>query len=181
VRPTTDRVREAIFDILGSLLVLDGLRVLDLFAGTGAMGIEALSRGAGSATFVDHDPDAVSGIAANLVSTGLAGPAATVVRRDALDFLSANSTARSGTSAQGPSGESAPGTHPVFELAFCDPPYDFADWPRLFLDLPSDVAVLESGSEVPVPADWMVIRHRRYGGTLVTVVRGAQDRRGGPA
>jgi 16S rRNA (guanine966-N2)-methyltransferase len=160
VRPTTDRVREAIFDILGSLLDLDGLSVVDLFAGTGAMGIEALSRGAGSVTFVDRDELAVSGVRANLVSTGLAGPAATVLRRDALDFVAAHD--------QG------------FDLALCDPPYDFDGWPRLLAGLRAGVAVLESGSQLSVPARWMVIRNRRYGSTLVTVVRGAQDRRGGP-
>ncbi len=60
VRPTSDRVSESIFDILGSLVDLNGLRVADLFAGTGAMGIEALSRGAGSVTFVESDERAVS-------------------------------------------------------------------------------------------------------------------------
>ena len=67
VRPTSDRVRESIFDILGSLVDLSGLRVVDLFAGTGALGIEALSRGAGSVTFVESDAAAVAAIRANLV------------------------------------------------------------------------------------------------------------------
>jgi len=170
VRPTSDRVREAIFDILGSLLSLDGMKVLDLFAGTGAMGIEALSRGAASATFVDRDEEAVSAVRANLVSTGLSGAAATLVKRDALDFLSAASASRP-----------VPGGDLDFDVAFCDPPYDFAQWPRLLRDLPAEVAVLESNDEPTVPDSWMVVRCRRYGSTLVTVVRGAQDRQGGPA
>src|SRR5918998_3417279 len=78
-RPTSDRVREALFSILGARV--DDARVLDLFAGSGALGIEALSRGAASATFVDHDPDALAAVRANLDGTGLADRA-TVVRAD---------------------------------------------------------------------------------------------------
>ncbi len=66
VRPTTDRVREAVFDILYSLGGVDGLLVADLFAGSGAMGIEALSRGAASVTFVDRDPAALAAVRANV-------------------------------------------------------------------------------------------------------------------
>jgi 16S rRNA (guanine966-N2)-methyltransferase len=161
VRPTSDRVREAIFDILGSILDLDGLRVADLFAGTGAMGIEALSRGAGSVTFVESDERAASSVRANLVSTGLEGPNATVLRRDVIGYL--------------------PTVAVPFDLALCDPPYSFTGWDELLRILPADLAVLESGAQIVVPEPWMIIRQRRYGSTLVTVVRGAQDRQGGPA
>ena len=87
VRPTSDRVREAIFSILFSLGGVDGLQVVDLFAGTGALGIEALSRGAASVTFVEKDAASVAGVRANLAAVGLgdaetAGDA-TVVRADA--------------------------------------------------------------------------------------------------
>ena len=78
VRPTSDKVRGAIFNVLRDV---EGLRVLDLFAGTGALGIEALSRGAGDATFVDSDPAPAQG---NLDSIGLD---ATVKRADAREFL----------------------------------------------------------------------------------------------
>src|SRR3954449_12756639 len=81
-RPTLDRVREAVFSMLGPL---DGLSVLDLYAGSGALGIEALSRGAASATFVDSDAAAVRAIRANLERTDSEG--ARVVRADALAFL----------------------------------------------------------------------------------------------
>src|SRR5262245_65746565 len=76
-RPTSDRVREATFNALGSLGLVEGSVVLDLFAGSGAMGIEALSRGARRATFVDNDPSALESIRTNLEVTKLA-PAATV-------------------------------------------------------------------------------------------------------
>ena len=81
-RPTADRVREALFSMLGDLA---GARVLDLYAGSGALGIEALSRGAESAVFVDRDPAAVAAITRNLDDLGVAG--AEVVRRDAVAFL----------------------------------------------------------------------------------------------
>src|SRR4051795_9908485 len=80
-RPTGDRVREALFSILGPL---DGERVLDLYAGSGALGIEALSRGAGEAVFVDSDQRAVAAIRRNLEAIGVEAP---VQRRDALAFL----------------------------------------------------------------------------------------------
>src|SRR5439155_24104030 len=85
VRPTSDRVREAVFSSLASMEAVEGASVLDLFAGTGALGIEALSRGAATATFVDDDPRAVAAVKANLASTGLDG--GTVVRADALRWL----------------------------------------------------------------------------------------------
>src|SRR5436190_21269529 len=80
-RPTQDRVREALFSILGDV---GGLRVLDLFAGSGALGIEALSRGAASARFVDRDARAVAAIRRNLEAVGAAAP---VHRADVLAFL----------------------------------------------------------------------------------------------
>ncbi|MFN2506284.1 MAG: RsmD family RNA methyltransferase, partial [Acidimicrobiales bacterium] len=73
IRPTSERVREAVFASLGSLGAVQGARVLDLFAGSGALGIEALSRGARSATFVDSDLRAVAAIRANLAAVGLVG------------------------------------------------------------------------------------------------------------
>jgi 16S rRNA (guanine966-N2)-methyltransferase len=160
VRPTSDRVRESIFDILGSLVDLNGMRVADLFAGTGAMGIEALSRGAGSVTFVESDASAVASVRANLLSTGLEGPRAIVTRSDVLDFL------RLGT--------------PPFDLALCDPPYSFDRWDELLQALRADLAVLESGSPLTVAGRWLVLKSRRYGGTLVTVLRAGDESRGGP-
>jgi 16S rRNA (guanine966-N2)-methyltransferase len=161
VRPTSDRVRESIFDILGSMVDLHDMSVVDLFAGTGALGIEALSRGAGSVTFVERDPDAAKSIKANLASTGLDVPGAVVVRRDVLDFLRA-----------------LPTREAAFDLALCDPPYSFEPWDELMELLPARLCVLESGSELSVPGPWMVLRSRRYGSTLVTVVRATDDSQG---
>ena len=158
VRPTTDRVREAIFDILFSLGGVEGLQVADLFAGTGALGIEALSRGAASVTFVDRDPDSVAAVRANLASAGMGDAEsdgdATIVRADVDTWV--------GTTAS------------RYDLVLCDPPYDYTGWETLVPGLPADLAVLESGAELPQVDGWEVLRSRRYGGTIVTVARPAR-------
>ena len=150
-RPTADRVREATFNALGSLGVVEGATVLDLFAGSGAMGIEALSRGAASATFVDNAPRAVAAVRANLEVTGLADRA-TVVRADAAAWLA--------------------GAGRV-DLAVLDPPYatDDAAWAELLRRLDAGVAVLESDREVPLPERWGILRSRSYGGSVVVLAR----------
>jgi 16S rRNA (guanine966-N2)-methyltransferase len=146
-RPTSDRVRESIFDILTSLDAVDGATVADLFAGSGAMGVEALSRGAAHATFVDNDPGAIQAIKANVAST-TTGDRATVVRSDVLRWL--------------PSA-------PAVDLALCDPPYRFDHWPELLAGLHAALVVLESDRDLDVPERWRVLKSRRYGGTVVTV------------
>jgi 16S rRNA (guanine966-N2)-methyltransferase len=152
VRPTSDRVRESIFDILGSLGGVDDLAVVDLFCGSGALGVEALSRGAASATFVDADPAALAAVVQNLSAVGLGEAPATVVRGTLPGWL-----ALAGT--------------PTFDLALCDPPYDFAAWPELLGALSSELAVMESAAAIPLCSGWVVAKERRYGGTLVTVVQ----------
>jgi 16S rRNA (guanine966-N2)-methyltransferase len=144
-------VREATFNALGSLGVVEGAAVLDLFAGSGALGIEALSRGAAMATFVDHDARVLEVVRRNLESTGLLD-AGSVVRADATRF------------------EGGP-----FDLALLDPPYAFDDaaWAGLLMGLDAPVAVLESDREVPLPESWQLLRLKRYGGTVVMIVRRA--------
>ena len=159
LRPTSERVREAVFSSLWSLGVLDGARVLDLFAGSGAMGIEALSRGAAAATFVEADTAAAAAIDANLATTGL-GQVSRVLRMDVARFLD------------------EPGGW--FDLAFVDPPYAFSDWPSILGRLPADLAVLEARREVDPGAGWMTTRSARYGGTVVTTVQRTEtDQNGG--
>ena len=150
-RPTADRVREATFNALGSLGVVEGATVLDLFAGSGAMGIEALSRGAAWATFVDRDPRALAVVRANLEETGLARRA-TVARADAGRWLAGAGR---------------------FDLAVLDPPYatDDATWAQLLTTLDADVAVLESDREVSLPERWGILRSRSYGGSVVVLAR----------
>jgi 16S rRNA (guanine966-N2)-methyltransferase len=157
LRPTTDRVREAVFSSLTSLDAIRGARVLDLFAGTGALGIEALSRGAASATFVDADHAAIRAIEQNLATTGLGGDA-TVVHGDALRFVEGRDWTAAG----------------AFDLALVDPPYAFDGWPRLLAALPARLAVLETDVHIDIHPPWAAVKSRRHGDTVVTLVRRQQ-------
>jgi 16S rRNA (guanine(966)-N(2))-methyltransferase RsmD len=147
VRPTSDRVREALFSILGDRVA--GARVLDLFAGTGALGLEAHSRGAAGATFVDRD---TAPVRANLEALGLT---AAVHRRDALAFLAA--------------------TGERYDLVFLDPPYREAARlaTRLADTLPAVLApgalvVSESDRREPLDLPPLeTLDERRYGDTLI--------------
>lgn len=158
-RPTGDRVREAVFNLVGPL---DGARVLDLYAGSGAMGLEALSRGAEHATFVERDRVAAATIAKNAETLGLAD-AVTLRREDVRRVLAADAAA---------------GT--LYDLVLVDPPYRML--PGLLPDLsrlvPPVVAagglvVVESEAreepELPLPAR----TSRRYGSVRVTVFEAA--------
>ena len=149
-RPTTDKVRAAIFSSLDSMGVIDEAHVLDLFAGSGALGIEALSRGASAATFVDANREAIDVIEANLASTGLTG--GITVRSDALRFVSAGGR---------------------YDVAFADPPYAFDAWADLLATPFAGLVVIETARELDLGGGWEVLREKRYGGTVVTMVRPA--------
>jgi len=153
-RPTSDRVREAMFSMLVSLGGIDDAEVADLFAGSGALGIEALSRGARRATFVDWDREALRAVGANLDRLGLAGPSARLVNADA----------RHHAATVGPA-----------DVVFADPPYVFEAWTALLDALTGGgfegLAVLESGAEVELAENWDAIRAKRYGSTVVTIAR----------
>jgi len=148
-------VREAVFDILFSLGGVGDLQVVDLFAGTGAMGIEALSRGAASVTFVETSPVALATLRGNLTSVGLADAEsdgdATVIGADVMSWVATTASR--------------------YDLVLCDPPYGFDQWEALVARLPGDLAILESDAEIPAAGGWGVIKSRRYGGTIVTVAR----------
>jgi 16S rRNA (guanine966-N2)-methyltransferase len=153
VRPTSDRVREALFSILGSL---DGESVLDLFAGSGALGIEALSRGALSATLVDSSPAAITVIRRNLSALDLA---AEVRRVRALEFLERARAARA-----------------QYDLVFLDPPYRHASalGGRLSTALgpvlaPDARVVAESDRRAPLELALPSLDERRYGDTLIRI------------
>ena len=144
-RPTSDFVREAIFNTLASQLDLEGATVLDLFAGTGALGIEALSRGAAHATFVERDRAAIAAIRTNLDATGFV-ERATVRQGDAtrLDL-------------------------PAADVVFADPPYAFDAWAGLLARLDAAVLVLESDRAVDPPPGHELLKEKRYGTTVVTL------------
>lgn len=152
VRPTSDRVREAMFDVLTHLDALWAKRVLDGFGGSGALGIEALSRGASSVTFVEADRRVATALEANLISTGFAGaPGVRIVRGDLLAHLATDQM--------------------HYDLALLDPPYAFEDWARLLGLVNAEVVVVESDREIELPAKFQIHRCYRYGTTLVTVAR----------
>jgi 16S rRNA (guanine966-N2)-methyltransferase len=173
VRPTSNRVRESIFDILGSLGGVEDLRVVDLFCGSGALGVEALSRGAASATFVDLDPHALAAVKENLTAVGLDDATATLVRAELPGWLRIG--ARTGIGTRIPAPARRADGEPAFDLALCDPPYDFAEWPALLEALDADTVVMESSSPIEPPDPWVVARERRYGGTLITVAHRRGD------
>ncbi len=153
VRPTSDRVREAMFDVLTSLGAVEGASVADLFAGTGALGVEALSRGAVSALFVDEDGAALDAVKVNLVTTGLYARA-TVVQTDVLAWV---------------------GTGSPVDVAFVDPPYAFQDWPRLLEGLDAGLVVIESDRGIDVGDTWKSLKVKRYGGTVVTMAESMRN------
>jgi 16S rRNA (guanine966-N2)-methyltransferase len=144
-RPTTDKVREAVFNALASLDVVVDARVADLYAGSGAMGIEALSRGAAHCTFVEKDRGAVEAIDDNVATLGL---------RDRSRVIVGDGIATA--------------ARLDVDLVFADPPYDFDDWPRLLRAVRADLVVAEAARDVPAPIDWVQGRVKRYGRTWVT-------------
>lgn len=149
LRPTTERVREAMFSSLESMGAVRGARAVDLFAGTGALGIEALSRGAASVTFIDADHVAIAMVKANLATTGLEG--ATVTQSDALRFVETTSE--------------------TFDLALVAPPYAFDDWARMLASVPAGLVALEWGRVVILPPGWDHLKTLRHGDSVVTLAR----------
>jgi len=148
-RPTTDMAREAIFNTLNSMGVIDGARVLDLFAGSGALGIEALSRGAAHCTFVESDREALRVLQENLRNLELSGRA-TVARGDAKAGLA---------------------KYRDIDFVLADPPYDFADWKQILDQVSADLVVAESDREIVAIEGWQSLRTKRYGRTHVTYLR----------
>jgi 16S rRNA (guanine966-N2)-methyltransferase len=149
-RPTADKVREALFSMLGDV---SGARVLDLYAGSGALGIEALSRGAESAVFVERDQRALASLRRNLEAIGAD---AGVRRQDVLRFLAR------------PEG--------TFDLVFCDPPYD--DAPRVAAPLSEALPamlgenariVTESDKRNPLLLSLPLVVERAYGDTRIAI------------
>lgn len=155
-RPTSERVRESIFNALFSLDAIEDARVLDLFAGSGALGLEALSRGAAHVTFVEADRRAAGVITDNVETFGF-DDQASVVAADALGWLARTRTA--------------------FDLVVCDPPYDYDLWDELLAAVAAlggegheTTFVIESGRAVDSGPEWTVLRNKRYGSTIVQIL-----------
>lgn len=156
LRPTADRVRESLFSVLTHLDVIDGARVLDLFAGTGALGLEALSRGAAFATFVDSGRVAAGLIGKNVALTGTGGQT-NLIRREAAKICP---------------NPDAPAT-----LVFLDPPYGLGLGASALAAAeaggwiaPGALVVWEENAPQPAPAGYTLHDTRRYGDTQVTLL-----------
>jgi len=147
-RPTTNRVREAVFNSLSAAGLIEGAVVADLYAGSGAMGIEALSRGAERCTFVERDRDALNALRQNIAALRI-DDRATVVTTDVLAWVPAMRGA---------------------DLALIDPPYTFTAWDVLLSKLHAEYALCEASREVPAPDGWWTVRARRYGRTWATLL-----------
>ncbi|WP_306149888.1 MULTISPECIES: 16S rRNA (guanine(966)-N(2))-methyltransferase RsmD [unclassified Roseibium] len=165
-RPTSDRLRETVFNILvhGLEFEIDGCRVLDLFAGTGALGFEAISRGARHCTFIEEAAEPRGVIRRNMESLGLNG-AAKIFRRDATKL-----------------GE--PGTIEPFDLVFADPPYDKGLGERALVSAatggwlnPGAICILEerSSADVEVPEGFTELDRRKAGDSQVLFLRFDQE------
>ncbi|MHB8263734.1 MAG: RsmD family RNA methyltransferase [Acidimicrobiales bacterium] len=163
IRPTSSLVRKAIFDMLYPVAMVDGADVVDLYSGTGALGIEALSRGAGRVTFVEKNRRAACNIQRNLVELNLPGQRYNIVNTDVISFLR---------------------TASYFDIAFIDPPYDSGDdvdggelpvlCGRVLGMLKAELAVVETRpGGYGLPQGWVQVKSRTHGGTLITMVRGA--------
>jgi len=154
VRPTTDRVREALFSVLQARISIDGARVLDLFAGTGALGLEALSRGAGRAVFVEADTSVVHVMKGNAHALGVA-EVCSFVRSDALKWLRNPARQR-------------------FDLVFADPPYDLNEIPTLPTLVQPHLAenglfILEHDTRQQFDDEPSLVMSRAYGGTVISM------------
>ena len=146
-RPTANRVREAVFNSLYSLGAIEDAKVIDVFAGSGALGIEALSRGAAHCTFVDNDRCALAVLNENIDTVGFRDQAR-VVSSDGVSVLA---------------------RRPDVDLVLLDPPYAFAEWETLLAAISNAIVMIESGREVEVPSGWETHRVRKYGSTVVTL------------
>ncbi|MGH7765199.1 MAG: 16S rRNA (guanine(966)-N(2))-methyltransferase RsmD [Candidatus Dormibacteraceae bacterium] len=157
IRPTQGMVKQAIFNMVGH--DIDGARVLDLFAGSGALGIEALSRGAAVVTFVDREPRGLAILRQNLDALGLK-ERADVVRADVVRWL-----------------ETSPESIKAARFVFLDPPYEDVVLDRALKVLDREVTdgtVLAEHSRrqlLPTLTHLRVDRERRYGDTIVSVLR----------
>ena len=156
-RPTTDRARQATFNSLDSFGFVNEAKVVDLFAGSGAMGIEALSRGAASCAFVERDRKALDAIRQNIVTLDL-GERTSVISGDVMTAVVAMRNV---------------------DLVLADPPYDFENWSRLLEILlsvlaPGGVVVAESGREIKALEGWEILRSKRYGRAWVAFLQRAE-------
>ncbi|MFV1989122.1 MAG: 16S rRNA (guanine(966)-N(2))-methyltransferase RsmD [Acidimicrobiales bacterium] len=148
-RPTSDRAREAIFNALGSRGLVVGANVIDLFAGSGALGLEAWSRGAANVICVDNDTRAVRVLRENIEKLG-AQDTVSAVSAEAMGWLAV--------------------AHRRCDLLLADPPYAFERWPDLLASIQTSAALVESDRPVGAPQGWEQEYVKRYGRSCTTLL-----------
>jgi len=161
MRPTQDKVREAMFNILGDI---NGKKVLELFAGSGAFGIEAISRGAGSVTFVDNNFRCVQTIKSNLKSLGVSDSRCNVIKANALNFPAKFAAGRE-----------------KFDIIFLDPPYYMGMAKKCLINMdsydivsPVGLVIVEHFEKDALDVElerFVFVDKRRYGNVLITILR----------
>ncbi len=147
VRPTKDRVKEAIFNSLHSYGLVENRSFLDLFSGTGSLGIEALSRGAKSVVFIDHHAEAIDCIILNVEKLNY-GSTSKILKTDALSFLERDD---------------------YFDVVLLDPPYKYEHWGTLLKRVNAHSIVIESSEQVTLESDWEIIKSQKYGQTNLLI------------
>ena len=147
VRPTKDRVREAIFNSLTSFELVEDRHFFDLFAGSGALGLEALSRGARKVTFVDHQKVCIDAIRENIENLDFRD-SAEIRHCDYLQEIKHISKS---------------------DIVLLDPPYDFTDWNQLLESVRAAAVVIESNHEISLAEPWKTIKSKKYGSTFVMI------------
>jgi 16S rRNA (guanine966-N2)-methyltransferase len=161
-RPTTDRVKESLFNILEHSVGFDDCRVCDLFAGSGGLGIEALSRGAQSASFVEKSWKHAKLIKDNISMLGVEDQSSVFVKSVETFVIAPSAT---------------------FDLIFCDPPYNYSHINRLLEPIHAGALLSEDGvfiyehsgkETVDAPAPWSIVQTRSYGTTAITMLRQEQ-------
>ncbi len=167
IRPTSDKVRESIFNIIPPHIIR-GANFLDLFAGSGAVGIEALSRGAAHVTFVEYNRRFIRVIKSNLETCGLPLNKADMICMDVIKALSMPLVANK-----------------VYHIVFADPPYRYEKWKILLSKIALNVnivnygfLILEHSSRVKIPVNesqWILHRQYTYGDTSLTVLKGHEN------
>ncbi|MBT95802.1 MAG: 16S rRNA (guanine(966)-N(2))-methyltransferase RsmD [Acidimicrobiaceae bacterium] len=147
IRPTKDRVKEAIFNSLHSYALISDNTFLDLFSGTGSLGIEALSRGAKSVVFTDNHDEAINCISLNVEKFGYSSETQ-IHRIDALSYLERKL---------------------FFDVVLLDPPYGFDDWKQTLALIEARIIVIESSRAIIPDHKWRTIKSQKYGQTHLLI------------
>lgn len=169
IRPTMDSARESIFNILANYINFENAVILDIFAGTGAMGFEAISRGAGKAVFIEKSKKSIAVIKEVSVLLGIDSSQCEIIQADALNWLKAQEKSME---------------RKLFDVIFCDPPYHLRLANAVLVMIensaitnPGAIVVIEHGTAelLMVPTNWKLIKTKQFGETVVDFITKESD------